>query len=317
MYTKNNNILILGGCGYVGSVLSNFLSEKGYKITVIDSQWFGKNIKENKNLKIIKKDIRKLDDFSFKKFKTIIHLANIANDPSVELNPNLSWEVNVFSTYSLITKSIKDGVSQFIYASSGSVYGVKKEREVTEDLELKPVSIYNKTKMISERILMSFKDQIKVHCIRPATVCGLSPRMRFDVSVNLLTYQALSRRKMVLFGGQQIRPNIHIKDLVNVYYFFLRKNIPTGFYNAGFENLSIKKISEKINKFIPSKIITKKVIDIRSYRQSSKKIIQMGFKPKYTVENAILEIKKSYSRIKIKNKKINNTVLWMKKNKIK
>jgi nucleoside-diphosphate-sugar epimerase len=141
--------------------------------------------------------------------------------------------------------------------------------------------------------------------------------MRFDVSVKLLTYQALSRRKMILFGGQQIRPNIHIKDLVNVYYFFLRKNIPLGFYNAGFENLSIKKISEKINKFIPSKIITKKVVDIRSYRQSSKKLIQIGFKPKYTVEDAILEIKKSYNKNKINNKKINNTVLWMKKNKIK
>ena len=185
----------------------------------------------------------------------IIHLANIANDPAVELNPTLSWEVNVLAGQQLIEKAQRNNVSHFIFASSGSVYGVKDEPKVTEDLELVPISVYNKTKMVAERVFLSYKDKMKVHCIRPATVCGFSPRMRLDVSVNMFTYQALKNKKMTVFGGDQTRPNIHIKDIANVYKHFIENpDIPSGCYNAGFENITIKEIAEMVSEVIPSEI---------------------------------------------------------------
>ena len=213
-------ILVTGGCGYTGTVLVKSLLKDNHKVIVIDTQWFGNYLKRNKNLKIIKGDIRNLKDYYFKRVDSVIHLANIANDPGVELNPNLSWEVNVLAIRKLAELSIKNKVKQIIFASSGSVYGLKKEKKVTEDLDLVPISTYNKTKMIAERVLMSYQDKIKIHCIRPATVCGLSPRMRLDVTVNNLTFQACKNKIITVFGGKQIRPNIHIKDLIRVYKFF-------------------------------------------------------------------------------------------------
>ena len=193
-------ILITGGCGYVGSELIKVLLLKSrYKIVNFDTQWFGNYLENNKNLLNIKKDIRNIPDKFFKDIDIVIHLANIANDPAVELNPILSWEVNVLTSMKLINQSIKQGVKKFIYASSGSVYGIKKEKKVSEDLELLPISTYNKTKMISERVLMSYKEKITINCIRPATVCGLSARMRFDLTVNLLTLQALKNKKTKVF----------------------------------------------------------------------------------------------------------------------
>ena len=149
-------------------------------------------------------------------------MANIANDPSVDLNPTLSWEVNVLATKQILEKCIKSKVKHFIYASSGSVYGIKKERNVTEDLSLDPISTYNKTKMISEKVIESYKDHIKYHIVRPATVCGYSPRMRLDVTVNMFVYQSFFKKKINIFGGSQIRPNINIKDLTNVYLHFIK-----------------------------------------------------------------------------------------------
>ena len=192
------HILITGGCGYTGTLLTNDLLKNGHRVTVIDTQWFGNYLKKKNNLKIIKKDIRAIEQVSFKNVDTVVHLANIANDPSAELNPNLSWEVNVLATKKLIEKSIKSKVKHFIFASSGSVYGIKKEKNVTEDLTLVPISTYNKTKMVAERILKSYEKQIKIHSIRPATVCGFSPRMRLDVSVNMLTFQALKKKMSTL-----------------------------------------------------------------------------------------------------------------------
>ena len=190
------NILILGGGGYVGTPLTEKLLEnKKNRLTVIDTFWFGNFLRKNKRLKIIKKDIRDVDEKWFKKIDCIIHLANIANDPAVDLTPNLSWDVNVIASMKIMKFAIKNKVKKFIYASSGSVYGIKKEKKVTENLDLVPISVYNKTKMIAERVFMSFKDKIRINCIRPATVCGLSPRMRYDVSVNLLTLQALKKNK--------------------------------------------------------------------------------------------------------------------------
>ncbi len=308
------NILILGGCGYIGSVLiNNLLKNKKNKITVIDIQWFGNYHKKNSRLKILKKDIRNINKISFKNFETVIHLANIANDPAVELDPQLSWEVNTLSTKFLVEKAIKNKVKKFIFASSGSVYGIKKEKNVTENLPLEPISIYNKTKMIAERVLLSYKDKIKIYCIRPATVCGLSPRMRFDISVNILTLQALKSKKILVHGGSQIRPNIHINDLVRVFEHFMIKNIKPGIYNAGFENMSILRMAQNIKKITSSKIIISKSQDVRSYRLDSTKLIKTGFKPLFKVEDAIIEIKKNFHNNKLKIRKNNFSVSWLKK----
>ena len=245
----------------------------------------------------------------------MIHLANIANDPSVELNQSLSWEVNVLATNKIIELAIDEKVKHFIYASSGSVYGIKKEKKVTEDLACTPLSTYNKTKMIAERVLHSYSNKIRIHCIRPATVCGFSPRMRLDVSVNMFIYQALLNKVITVFGGQQIRPNINIKDLVNVYIHFVNNpKIKSGNYNAGFENLRIIDIAKLVQKSIPTKIkVIKKNNDPRSYRQNSDKLLKTGFKRKFGVKEAIIEIKDKYFNDKILINEKCNTVKWMKK----
>ena len=234
------NILVTGGCGYKGTVLAQQLLTDGHDITVLDTQWFGNYLQDHPNLTVLKQDVRNIDAVPLDGVEVVIHLANIANDPGVELNPSLSWEVNVLGTQQLADKAMRKGVKQFLFASSGSVYGVKDEPQVTEELILVPISVYNKTKMTAERVLLSYADQMQVHCIRPATVCGWSPRMRLDVSVNMFTMQALKNASVTVFGGQQTRPNIHIQDMVRVYqHFLINSELPSGCYNAGFENISI------------------------------------------------------------------------------
>ena len=308
-------ILITGGCGYIGSLLIPELLKEGHKITNIDTQWFGNFLKKDKNLKNIKCDIRNIPDKYFKNIKAIIHLANIANDPTAELMPNLSWEVNVLGSYKIINQAKKNKIKKFIFGSSGSVYGVKKEKKVHEELSLKPISTYNKTKMIAERVFLSYKKDIIVNIIRPATVCGVSPRMRLDISVNLLTYAACKKKNITVLGGNQVRPNIHIKDMVRVYKFFLKKNYKSGFYNAGFENTKIIDIAKKIKSKINSKISIKPSNDPRSYRQDSSKLLNLGFVPKYSIENAIEDLIDFYKNFKFSNR--NLSVKWLKKNKIK
>lgn len=307
-------IIVTGGCGYVGSILVKKLI-KNHFVRVIDNQWFGNYLPENKNLEIVKADIRDISkDENFKGYDAIIHLANIANDPSVDLDPSLSWEVNVLAAKKLIEISIKNNLKKFIYASSGSVYGIKDELNVTEDLDLFPISTYNKTKMICERLLLSYKDKIELFIVRPATVCGFSPRMRFDVSVNMLTLQALKKKKITIFGGKQIRPAIHIDDMVSLYEHFLFSSIETGIYNAGFENISILDLGKKIQKIINCEIeIKKDVNDPRSYRLSSKKLLDTGFKKNFSVEDAILQLKKLYEENKLIENDSCYTVKWMKK----
>ncbi len=307
------NILITGGCGYTGTVLTNDLIDLGHNIIVVDIQWFGNYLKPHKNLKVIKSDIRDYEKIPLENIDTVIHLASIANDPGVELNPKLSWEVNVLASQKLIENAVKNKVKQFIFASSGSVYGVKKEKDVTEDLPLLPISTYNQTKMIAERVIKSYEKDIKIHCIRPATVCGFSPRMRLDVSVNMLTFQALKYKSMTVFGGQQVRPNIHIQDLIDVYkHFILNPKIPSGFYNAGFENLKIIEIAQLVSKIIPAKIEIKNNNDPRSYRQNSDKLIATGFKKNFSVDHAIKEIKNNYEKKRFIESDKCYTVKWMK-----
>ena len=306
-------ILVTGACGYVGTLLTQQLISNDHEVIAADTQWFGNQLKSHPKLKIVQLDIRDIDSVPMEGVETIIHLANIANDPSVDLNPSLSWEVNVLASQQLAEKAIKNGVKHIIYASSGSVYGIKDEEKVTEELSLVPISIYNKTKMVSERIFLSYKDDITIHCIRPATVCGFSPRMRLDLSVNMLTMQALKNKKITVFGGNQTRPNIHIRDMVRVYEHFLsKKDIPSGIYNAGFENISILDIAELIAKKVPSEIVVTESNDPRSYRLSSDKLIGTGFNQLHSVEDAINEMIDKYSTGHIKDSPESYTVSWMK-----
>ena len=295
-------ILITGGCGYVGTNLTNLLINKGHHVTVVDIMWFGNYLKTNKNLNIIKADIRDIDKISMKNIDVIFHLANIANDPTGDLDSKLTWEVNALASKFLVEKAIKNNVGQFIYASSGSVYGVKDEPEVTEDLPLMPISDYNKSKMISERVLSSYSDQITLQIIRPATICGVSPRMRLDLSVSMLTMQALTKNKITVFGGQQTRPNIHMNDMLGVYLHFLEKaNTKEGIYNAGFENISILDIAKRIKQNIDSEIIISESNDPRSYRQNSDKLMATGFNPKFGVEDGIIDVINLYNEGMIKD----------------
>ena len=308
------HILVTGGCGYIGTNLTNRLLNEGHQVTVIDIMWFGNYLENHENLTVIKADIRDIDQVPMKGINAIIHLANIANDPTGDLNPKLTWEVNVLASKLLIEKAIEHYVKQFIYASSGSVYGVKDEPEVTEDLSLLPISDYNKTKMISERVLLSYRDKIILQIIRPATVCGYSPRMRLDLSVSMLTMQAITSGKITVFGGQQTRPNIHMNDMLGVYLHFLELGEKvTGIYNAGFENISIMDIAKRVTAFIPAQIEVTESNDPRSYCQNSDKLLSTGFTKKYGVKDGIKDVMATYNSGRLKDKDRYYNIRAMKK----
>jgi nucleoside-diphosphate-sugar epimerase len=302
------HVLVTGGCGYVGSILTPKLLDKGFDVTVADIMWFGNYLNRHPNLKIVPADIRDVDSLPMDGINTIIHLANVSNDPCGDLDAKLTWEINALATMQLVEKAIKHRVKQFIFASSGSVYGVKDEPQVTEDLSLVPITDYNKTKMISERILLSYKDDILIKCIRPATVCGYSPRMRLDLSVNMLTMQALANKKITVFGGEQTRPNIHIQDITDVFVFMMEKGSEiTGIYNAGFENISIMDIARRVTDRVPAEIIVTESNDPRSYRLNSDRLLATGFTPKHTVADAMTEIVDAFNQgiLKMEDKYFN------------
>jgi nucleoside-diphosphate-sugar epimerase len=305
-------LLVTGGCGYKGSVLVPLLLADGHQVISVDTQWFGNHLPDHPKLTNLQLDIRNTDAIPLEGVEAVIHLANIANDPAVELNPTLSWEVNVLAGQQLADRAVRAGVKQLLFASSGSVYGVKDEPNVTEDLTLVPISVYNKTKMVAERVFLSYADQMQVHCIRPATVCGLSPRMRLDVSVNMLTYQALKNGRITVFGGDQTRPNIHIQDIANVYRHFLaHPEIASGCYNAGFENISILTIAEMVNSKLGAEIVVSASNDPRSYRQDSSKLLATGFQPSHSVADAIDEIAAAYRQGELPDGDACYTVKWM------
>ena len=305
-------LLVTGGCGYKGSVLVPLLLADGHQVVSVDTQWFGNHLPEHPNLTNLRLDIRDTDAIPLDGVEAIIHLANIANDPAVELNPTLSWEVNVLAGQQLADRAVRAGVKQLIFASSGSVYGVKDEPKVTEDLTLVPISVYNKTKMVAERVFLSYTDQMQVHCIRPATVCGVSPRMRLDVSVNMLSYQALKNGRITVFGGNQTRPNIHIQDIANVYrHFVAHPEIASGCYNAGFENISILDIAERVKAKIGAEIVVSASNDPRSYRQDSSKLLSTGFQPSHSVADAITEIAEAFAQNALPDGDSCYTVKWM------
>ena len=284
-------ILLTGACGYVGTSLTASLLEAGHEVIGYDIQWFGNYVKPHPRLTLVQGDIRDVESIPWDGVESVLHLANVANDPCSDLNSKLNWEVNALASMLLVEKAISVGVKQFVFASSGSVYGVKEEPEVTEELSLVPISDYNKTKMISERVFLSYSDRILINIVRPATICGYSPRMRLDLSVNMLALQALANGKITVFGGDQTRPNIHLKDMIRVYHHILEhgKKMP-GIYNAGFENISILEIAQRVAKKVPAEIIVSESNDPRSYRLSSKKLLATGFAPQFGVDTAIDEL---------------------------
>ncbi|QWD96902.1 NAD(P)-dependent oxidoreductase [Polynucleobacter sp. MG-6-Vaara-E2] len=306
-------ILVTGACGYKGHILVPKLLKRGHEVIAFDLQWFGNYLQPHPKLLVLKGDVRDIDLISLEGVDSIIHLSSIANDPCGDLNPKLTWEVSALATMQLADKAKRSGVKRFIYASSGSVYGVKEELDVTEDLELKPLSEYNKTKMVGERVLLSYEDDMVVQIVRPATVCGYSPRMRLDVSVNLLTMQALSKGKITVFGGDQVRPNIHIDDITDVYLHLLDHPGITGIYNAGFENISIKDIAKLVTKYLPVEIEITDSNDPRSYRINSDKLLATGYKPKKIVEDAIKEIIEKYHSGILRDEDHFYNLRWMEK----
>jgi nucleoside-diphosphate-sugar epimerase len=307
------NILLTGGCGYKGTVLVPKLLAAGHSVLVLDTMWFGNFLPNHQNLTAVKGDVRDIDKIPLNGVDCIIHLSSIANDPCGDLNPKLTWEVSALATMQLADRAKRMGIKRFIYGSSGSVYGIKEEAQVTEELKLNPISEYNKTKMVAERVLLSYQDDMVVQIVRPATVCGYSPRMRLDVSVNLLTMQALSKGKITVFGGDQVRPNIHIDDITDVYLHLIDHPEITGVYNAGFENISIIDIAKLVTKYIPVEITVTESIDPRSYRINSDKLLATGYKPKKTVEDAIREIIEQYRAGTLKDEDHFYNLRWMEK----
>lgn len=310
-------VLVTGGCGYKGTVLVPKLLAKGHEVVALDIMWFGNYLPMHPHLNVVQGDVRDIDSIDLNGVDAIIHLSSVANDPCGDLNPKLTWEISALATMQLADKAARRGIERFIYASSGSVYGVKDESQVTEDLELKPISEYNKTKMVAERVLLSYANDMAVQIIRPATVCGYSPRMRLDVSVNMFTMQALAKRRITVFGGQQTRPNIHIDDITDVYLFMLDNPQYRGVYNAGFENISIMDIVERVAQQVEAEIVVTESNDPRSYRVNSDKLLATGFRPKKTVNDAIGEVIEKYRAGELKDEERYYNLKWMQREVVK
>jgi nucleoside-diphosphate-sugar epimerase len=199
------------------------------------------------------------------------------------------------ANYYILEACLKYKIKKYIFASSGSIYGLKKEKQVTEKLGLDPITDYNKSKMICEKVILAYKEKIKTVILRPATVCGFSNRLRLDVVLNIFCYQAFFNKEITILGGDQVRPLLHIKDMLNAYEFFIKKN-NTGVFNVGFENVKVANIAKEVQKIIPCKITSLKSNDPRSYRMNSEKIIKHGFKPMYNFKDAILDLKNSFEK---------------------
>ena len=299
-------IFITGGAGYVGSKLVPKLLESGYEVTVLDLMIYGENVlDDHKKLKKIKGDIRNknLLEKIIPGHDAVLHLACISNDPSFELNPSLGKSINYDSFEPLVKVSVESKVNRFIYASSSSVYGIKKEKNITEDMKLEPLTDYSKFKGECEKILNSYKsDNFTTTTIRPSTVCGYAKRQRLDLVVNILTNHAFHNKEIKVFGGDQLRPNVHINDMVDSYLAVLdapSKKINGEVFNVGFKNQSVNELANDVKEVIGSdvKIIHTKSGDNRSYHVSSEKISNiLNFNTKYTVKDAVSDLKNAFEK---------------------
>jgi nucleoside-diphosphate-sugar epimerase len=310
---KVDEILITGGAGYVGAVLVPKLLAKGYGVRVLDLYMFDEHVfdslSDNPRLRQIKGDIRDQDLLrrSLTDVDAVIHLACISNDPSFELNPELSKSINFDAFEPLVRISKESGVRRFVYASTSSVYGVSELPEVTEDHPLLPITDYNKYKGLCEPILQKYQSpEFTTVTIRPATVCGYSPRQRLDLSVNILTNHAVNKGKITVFGGSQMRPNIHIDDVVQLYMNLLElpdTQLAGKIFNAGWENHTISDIAEMVRSVVSSEVPGRENIDVvttpsddrRSYHISSDKIRrELGFAPTRTIEDAVRDLVRAF-----------------------
>ena len=298
-----NTVLVTGGAGYVGAVLVPKLLQSGYKVKVLDLYLYGDDVldavKEDSNLDQIKGDMRdrSLLERLMPGCDAVIHLACISNDPSFDLDPELGKSINYDAFLNLVDVAKQFGVARFVYASSSSVYGIKEEENVTEDLPLEPLTDYSKYKALCEKIILDAREPgFAVLVLRPATVCGYSPRLRLDLTVNILTNLAVQNNKITVFGGEQKRPNIHIGDVTNLYVKSLQwpeDAIDGKIYNVGYENHRVMEIAEIVRDVVGNKveIIVTPTDDHRSYHISSKKIQQeLGFVPRQTISAAAEEL---------------------------
>ncbi len=298
------SIYITGGAGYVGAMLVPRLLSEGYKVTVLDLMIYGEDVpKEHPNLTKIQGDIRDQNvlNQTIPGHDSVIHLACISNDPSFELNPNLGKSINLDAFRPLVEISKKHSVKRFIYASSSSVYGIKDEPNVTEDFSLEPLTDYSKFKADCEKILNEYQtDDFTTITIRPATVCGYSPRQRLDVVVNILTNLAYHKREISVFGGAQLRPNIHIDDMVDAYLVLLRapkEKVAGEIFNAGYLNFTVSEIANMVKEVVGEdvKLVTTPTNDNRSYHISSDKIFnKLGFRANRSIKLAAEDLKKAF-----------------------
>ncbi|MCD6307506.1 MAG: NAD-dependent epimerase/dehydratase family protein, partial [Candidatus Latescibacteria bacterium] len=305
--SDRRNILVTGGAGYVGSVLVPRLLARGHAVTVLDLYLYGDDVLEsvrgNPRLTEIRGDIR--DAALVRRVvagcDTVIHLAWISNDPSYELNPDLGKSINYDAFFPLVEESKRAGVRRFVYASSSSVYGIKNEPEVTEELPLEPLTDYSKYKALCEDVILdAATEDFVVTVVRPATVCGYSPRLRLDLTVNILTNHAVNRGKITVFGGEQKRPNLHIEDMADAYLFLLDQpddRIRSRIYNIGYENYRVREIAGMVRDIVGDDVTieTTPTDDTRSYHISSEKIRrELGFAPRHSIREAVEDLKQAF-----------------------
>ena len=301
---EKQSVFITGGAGYVGAMLVPRLLQEGHRVTVLDLMIYGEDVlPKNPALTVIKGDIRnqELMKSSIQGHDVVIHLACISNDPSFELNPELGRSINLDPFRPMVEISKNAGVKRFFYASSSSVYGIKDEPNVHEDMSLEPLTDYSVFKMNCEEILSEYQsDEFTTTTIRPATVCGYSPRQRLDVVVNILTNLAYQKREISVFGGAQLRPNIHIADMVEIYVVLLKapkEKIAGQIFNGGYENHSVLQLAETVRDVIGEDVVLKTTStdDNRSYHVSSKKIAdRLGFTASHTIKDAVADIRKAF-----------------------
>lgn len=299
-------IFITGGAGYVGAVLVPHLLDKGYDVTVLDLMIYGEDVLlSHPSLNVVRGDIRDraLLNQLIPGHDAVIHLACISNDPSFELNPNLGKSINLNAFRPLVEISKNAGVERFIYASSSSVYGIKEEQDVHEEMTLEPLTDYSRFKADCEKILAEYQSgNFTTVTVRPATVCGYSPRQRLDVVVNILTNLAYHKREISVFGGNQLRPNINIKDMIKAYMVLLKapkEKIAGKIYNAGYENQTVTELAEIVKDVVGEdvRLIKSRSDDNRSYHISSKKIkLELGFETTHTIRNAVEDLCVAFDR---------------------